>query len=57
MATQESPNIHPNLRQTPPVLDQAALEVLPRLLEAASSRGTVTAQQTDIQVSECCPSA
>jgi hypothetical protein len=56
LATQESLNTHPNLRQAmaPPNLDQAALEVLPRLQEAPSSRRTVTAEQTAMQVSECC---
>ena len=52
LATQESLNIYPNPRQAmaPPIADQAALEMLPRLQEAASSRRTVTAEQTVMQV-------
>ena len=55
LATQESlSNIHPNnLPQTmaPPILDQAAHELLPRLQQVAASSGpTVTAEQTAMQV-------
>ena len=44
LATQESLNIHTNLRQAmaPPILDQAALEVLPRLQEVVSFRRTAS---------------
>jgi hypothetical protein len=55
LATQESlSNIHPNnlpQAMAPPILHQAALEVLPRLQQVAASSGpTVTAEQTAMQV-------